>query len=264
MSLLKRALECTKGSIDAKTAWFLFLDGKDKLVTQDGLSVWIHYFNTKYYTHHEPIASHKTNDPLLPPYPKNREVAKLVNGADHYLFINRGMVCPGHTIISSASPKAIQGDPLNMQDCHALEQVVTGYKNKGIAYYNSGVMSGCSQMHKHMQFAPWTDSPLFEAMKKGADLPWRYVKAELKEIRAEDIMKAYTELKRKMNWDQSYNFVMSDGVIALVPRRQANHPWGVNINSLGVAGHFFIWEHSDKIIEQQPIQVLKDLCVPRQ
>ena len=262
MSLLEKALEKSKGSIEAKTAWYLFLEGKDKVITQDNLSVMVHYFNTKYYTHHAPIASHKTNDPLLPPYPKNREVARLLNGADHYLVINRGMVCPAHVIISSGSPRAIQGDPINMQDCCALEQVIKGYNGKGIAYYNAGVMSGCSQMHKHMQFVTWTYNPLFNEMKKGTRLPWRYVRMELKDLTANDIMKAYTELMSKMNWNGSYNFVLCDGVMALVPRREANHPWGVNLNSLGVSGHFFIWEHSNKIIEQQPIQVLKDLCVP--
>lgn len=261
MSLLKKALHHSKGSIDAKTAWYLFLDGKDKVCKQNGLSVIMHYFNTQYYTHHEPIASHKTNDPLLPPYPKNREVERL---KDHYLFINRGMVCPGHIIISSSSPKAIQGDDVIFEDCQALEHVVKGYNGKGIAYYNCGVDSGCSQMHKHMQFAPWTENPLFDVMADGEKLPWKYVKASLADITAKEILKAYTSLKNEMKWNGSYNFVLSNGVMALVPRRAANHPWGVNVNSLGVAGHFMIWEHSSKIIEARPIDVLRDLCVERE
>jgi ATP adenylyltransferase/5',5'''-P-1,P-4-tetraphosphate phosphorylase II len=203
-----------------------------------------------------------TNDPLLPPYAKHVEVAHLSEGADHYVFVNIGQVVRGHVVVSSANPKAIQGDDLDMSDCHALAQVVTGFDQRGLAYYNAGIESGCSQMHKHMQFAPVLNNPFFKVMRAGERLPWRYFKAELADITPNEIRKAYEDLKSRMRHNGSYNVLLGKGTLALVPRRRANHTWGISINSLGVAGHFFIWEHSSKNIETWLIQVLKDVYLP--
>jgi ATP adenylyltransferase/5',5'''-P-1,P-4-tetraphosphate phosphorylase II len=262
MALLRRALECSRGAIDFKTAYRLFLPETRELVVGQGLSVVFHYFDPSVYTHHPPIETHTTNDPLLPPYPPHIEVAHLLDGADHYVFVNRGMIVPGHVVISHASPRAIQGDDLDISDCHAMAQVLRGCDYQGIAYYNAGRESGCSQMHKHMQFAPLTDNPLFEAMRKGVPLPWRYCAANLRAVTADELLGAYRRLRQSINHDGSYNVVVSNGAMAVVPRRRAGHLWGVNVNSLGVSGHFFLWKTSDRIIEQRPLQILRDLCVP--
>jgi hypothetical protein len=182
MALLRRTLEHVTACISANNAHLLFLPGKTKRVASESLSVLIHYYNTKYYSQPCPVESHTTNDPLLPPYAKHVEVARLADGADHYVFVNIGQVVRGHVVVSSANPKAIQGDDLDISDCHALAQVVTGFDQRGLAYYNAGVESGCSQMHKHMQFAPVLDNPLFDVMRAGERLPWRYFKAELADI----------------------------------------------------------------------------------
>jgi ATP adenylyltransferase/5',5'''-P-1,P-4-tetraphosphate phosphorylase II len=262
MALLRRALECSRACLHFKTAYNLFLPDKRRVVVDHGLSILFHYLDPRVYTHHPPLAKHDSNDPLLPPFPPHVEVAHLGHGANHYVFVNRGMVVPGHVVVSHASPRAIQGEDLDICDCHAMAQVIKGYDGQGVAYYNAGVESGCSQMHKHMQFCPIRINPLFDTMKRGVRLPWRYYTERLGDITADELMRVYRGLKRAMNFSGSHNVIVCDGTMALVPRRQAAHPWGVNLNSLGVSGHFFVWETSDKVIEQRPVQVLKELCVP--
>jgi ATP adenylyltransferase/5',5'''-P-1,P-4-tetraphosphate phosphorylase II len=75
------------------------------------------------------------------------------------------------------------GDPLNLSDCHAMAQVLAGHEYVRIAYYNnynnynnynSGVTAGCSQLHKHIQFAPLPHNPLLDAYRPRAGLPWQY------------------------------------------------------------------------------------------
>jgi ATP adenylyltransferase/5',5'''-P-1,P-4-tetraphosphate phosphorylase II len=261
MALLARAIACSEACLKSGNAFRLFLPNQKRVVDQSLVFI-IHYFNKTLYPRHAPIARHTTRDPLLPPYPPDVEIAHLQNGADHYAFVNRGMIVPGHIVVSSADHRATQDEHLNLKDCSAFAQVLKGYGNKGIAYFNRGVQSGCSQMHKHLQCAPLTDNPLFDAMRLKRHLPWKYFSMELYDIQANDILKVYQEGLQKLKHNGSYNVIISRGVMAIVPRRKADHPCGVSANSLGVSGHLFAWEGENLFAEEHPAQLLTDLCVP--
>ena len=260
--MLKHALYCARESLKAKTSFMLFLENKTKVVNDEGYNIVFHYFDTKNYIHHDGVEVHKENDPLLPPYPKFRQVAHIRNGADHYAFINLYQTSLGHVVISSADPLAKQIEPLNKQDCSALSQVIRGYERKGIAYFNFGLESGCSQMHKHMQFTTLQYNPLFKAMCNNANLGIKYYSLKLRDDSPNEIYDGYNELLKKAHWDKSYNFVISEGYACLVPRRFSVHPYGLSLNSLGVSGHYFVWEGKSEKAEKEPLKVLRDLCVP--
>jgi len=260
--LKSRAIELSKKSIEAKTAFQLFIKEKEKIFSERGVNVVFHYMNPNVYNQHHPVARHKTNDPLLPPYPKFREVAHLQNGAGHYVFVNLYMVSLGHVVVSSDDPKACQEDELNQKDFNGLSQVIRGFNRKGIAFYNYGLESGCSQYHKHFQFAPLTYNPVFDLMIKGYPLKYQYFTSKLTNDEPIDIARAYEALVKKANWKGSYNFLISNGYAALVPRRKATHKCGLNVNSLGVAGHFYVWENKDQWERNHPLTILEDLCVP--
>jgi ATP adenylyltransferase/5',5'''-P-1,P-4-tetraphosphate phosphorylase II len=172
------------------------------------------------------------------------------------------MIDLGHLVISSADPRATQEEHLNLSDCHALSQLITGTDGKGLAYYNCGLETGCSQMHKHMQYAPLTHNPVFEAMKRGVTLPWRYFTRRLGDFQPADILKAYRECLEAAKHKGSYNVAIADGVLAMVPRRLSYHAWGVSLNALGVCGHIFAYEDGNQLVEQKPFQLFTDLCVP--
>lgn len=266
MSLLAKSILHAYACLYAKTAYMLFVPSKEKIIKRNGLEFVLHFFDTNIYTQHHPIEDHSkegTKDPLLPPYPLHRQVKHLQNGAAHYAFINLYMVEKGHVVISSEAPKARQGDPLEMCDFHALSQCIQGYGRKGVAYYNSGVDSGCSQMHKHMQFAPLPRSPLMEAMIDHYPLPYKYYVTKLENDEPIGIKNAYNRLMKESSYNGSYNFVVIDGHAAIVPRIRGTHKCGININSLGVAGHFFIWDKDEEMVSKDPLKIISDLCIPK-
>lgn len=259
----KQALEHSIQCIKAKTAYMLFLEGKEKVFSERGVNVVYHFYDPSIYTQHNPVARHKKNDPLLPPYPKYREIAHLQNGAGHYVFVNINMVTLGHVVVSSDDPNACQEDPLNEKDFHAFSQVIRGFDRKGIAFFNHGLESGCSQYHKHFQFAPLTYNPVFDLMAKGFPLKYQYFTHFLKDDRPIDIACAYNDLVKRANPKGSYNFLISNGVAVLVPRKKATHSCGLNVNSLGVAGHFYAWEKDDQWERDHPLTILEDLCISK-
>jgi ATP adenylyltransferase len=189
-------------------------------------------------------------------------VCYLSNGANHYVFVNRGMVELGHVVISSADSKDIQTDPLNIQDCHAISQIIKGCNGIGIIYYNCGIESGCSQKHKHFQYASLIEIPFFGIMKDQKYLPFQYYTGKIKDDSPDEILKVYEMLMKQMNYDGSYNLIIYDEVMIIVPRKQANHSLGVSLNSLGICGHLFLQEKSDEIIERMVFQILQDIHIP--
>lgn len=268
----KRAIECAKKSLKAKTAFRLTLPDKDEVVVSNDIPFVFHYYNSEIYTHHKPVEKHDKNDPLLPPYPPYRKVIYLgEKNANHYVFINILMVALGHVVISSANPKSVQGEPLNISDCSALSQMIQGFNEKGIAYYNCGVNSGCSQMHKHVQFVPFINNPLFSSITKEANqlnvlrnlkFNFRNYSIALKNYTPYEILKGYNKLVLNSNWKGDYNFLIANKKAILIPRKCANDPvYDVNISSLNLAGHFFIWEKDNKKILNNPLKIIHDTCI---
>jgi hypothetical protein len=264
MALLARTIANANACFAIKTVQKLFLAEKERRVDRHGLSFIFHYFDPEVYPALEtapPARYDPEHDPLLPPYPIHREVAHLENGADHFVFVNYKMIVIGHVVISCAARTATQGDPLDLSDCCALAQVWQGFGRRGLLYYNAGVDSGCSQLHKHMQFAPLEECPLADAMRKGEKLPYRYYAAEVDLESGEAIFEVYERLMKEANWSGDYNCVLTNGLIAIVPRRVAI-PNGIIVNGVGVVGHYMLWEGQNLDVEEEPIEILKAACVP--
>ena len=268
----KKAIQCAKNCLNVKTAFRLTRPEKDMIVINDNIPFVYHFYNYDNYKHHKRVERHKTNDPLLPPYPQYREVIHLQqNEANHYVFVNILMVALGHVVISSASPKSIQGEPLNLSDCSALSQVIRGFDEKGVAYYNCGVNSGCSQMHKHVQFVPFTNNPLLSAITKDSNMSsvlrnykfnFRNYSISLKNYSPQEILNGYNKLINNSKWKGDYNFLIANKKAMLIPRKCANDPiYDVNISSLNLAGHFFIWETDNAEIPQNTLKIVHDTCI---
>lgn len=268
----KKAIECARNCLRVKTAFRLTVPEKDQIVLNRNIPFIFHYYNYDHYKHHKRVEKHETNDPLLPPYPQYREVLHIQqNKANHYVFVNILMVALGHVVISSANPKSIQGEPLNFSDCSALSQVIEGFHNQGIAYYNCGVNSGCSQMHKHVQFVPFVNNPLFSAITKPSntsnvlknyDFDFQNYSISLNTYSPQEILNAYNKLINKSNWHGDYNFLITNKKAMLIPRKCANDPiYDVNISSLNLAGHFFLWETDSHNILNKALKIIHDTCV---
>lgn len=162
----------------------------------------------------------------------------------------------------------------------------------GLAYYNSGPISGASQPHKHMQIVPlplaeghppvvplWTliapdddgsdevDIHSFPCVAFGSRIPASEVDAN-----SEILQKLYSKLLERTktfmlskstttaddNDEFSYNFLMTKDFMLVVPRR-CEYDGPVGCNSVAFAGSFFVRskEELDYVSTRGPINVLK-------
>jgi ATP adenylyltransferase/5',5'''-P-1,P-4-tetraphosphate phosphorylase II len=263
MNLAAQVRACAEASLAAGSAWFLFHTEKEKVFTYKDLSFVVHYLNRNVYpAHKKTIRPHPHKDPLLPPYPQHKQVAFLGDGANHYLLVNRSMVTLGHTVISCADPARHQGDPVDLSDCHAIAQVLAGHDYIGLTYYNCGIDAGCSQLHKHLQFAPLPYNPILDVYRRHEKLPWQYRHVELPEMTADHIFNAYRQVHEEFGKPDVYNFIVAKGVAVLVPRRKSMTDSEIISNSLTVCGHWMIWEEQGPEVEADPIAILTEVCVP--
>ena len=264
LSLKEKIIKTAYAALEAKTAFLLFK--KSQTVIENGLTFHFHFYDpTIYEGDHPPVPLAK--DPLQPPYPKAILAEHLTKerGA-HYLQINKFSFKIGHTIGSSDNPSAIQGDPLNMDDFACFSELLSDFGNSGIGYYNSGFESGCSQVHKHVQYIPHDDNPIALAMSKGYDLPYLYYHTKLDNYSKECIKDGYEKIHSQMLCGpfgsdiKHFNFVVTNKHAFVVPRKKARHQLGITVNSLGVSGHFFIYEEDKMKFVDKPLEIIRDLC----
>lgn len=264
LTLKEKILTAAENCIKARTAFLLFK--KSETVKKDGLTFQFHFYDRSIYTgDHPPVP--QQNDPLQPPYPPYILAEHLTGerGA-HNLQINKFSFNLGHTIGSSDNPSDIQGDPLLTHDFACFSELLQDFGNSGIGYYNSGFESGCSQVHKHVQYVPNDDNPLALAMSQGVDLPYLYYATPIDNYSTACIEDGYKRLHSLMEAGphaseiKNFNFIVTNKHVFIVPRRKARHPLEITVNSLGVSGHFFTYEEEKEKFMERPLEIIRDLC----
>ena len=263
MSLKEAIYKKAEEAILAKTAFLLFLPNKHDVVKDHGVEFNLHYFNAELLRGLSNPPERFAKEPLLPPFDEGLYVCDV---AEHYILINKFMQKRGHIVISSKDVTADQGERLTNSDFLAFEKILCEFGGQGICYYNSGIESGCTQLHKHLQFLPTGKKPLFDAMTANQDLPFIYHATKLKDGTASAIAEVYSELMDRAKHDPShpaYNFIVSDGKAVLVPRRKAQHACGLVINSIGICGNLSLWNWSDSLARTEPMSIIRDLCIPK-
>ena len=266
MSLKQQVLRKADEAILHKSAYLLFVPKKMDVVRDHGVTFNLRYYNTKLLSQISNPPQKFKKDPLLPPFDPSLHICDLLGGPNHHLLVNKFMQKRGHIVISSIDPAADQGAPLNDEDFAVFSKVLLAFGCKGICYYNSGIESGCTQLHKHVQFVPTSEKPLFDAMVAGEKLPFVYHATKLKGSSPSLIGDAYRELMEKAKHDPehpAYNFIVSDGKAVFVPRRKARHQCGLVVNSIGICGHLSIWQWTHPMVRNEPLKVITDLCIPK-
>jgi ATP adenylyltransferase/5',5'''-P-1,P-4-tetraphosphate phosphorylase II len=260
MALSRLVLARAREAISKRAAFLLFLPGSPQTCLDCGVRFIYHEYNASLLASLSNPPQKYAKDPLLPPFDAHLHVVDL---PDHHVLVNKFMHEPGHIVLSAIDKAADQGAPLGPADFGALSRVLTSFE-KGVGYYNCGIESGCTQLHKHVQFAPITQTPLFEAMAARRRLPFVYRSTEMAGMRPEDIRDAYLRLMEEAGIGTDgaqYNFIVGKGSAVLVPRKKAQHPCGIVVNSIGMCGQLSVWKWSDPIILKRPMSVITDLCV---
>lgn len=245
---LKHATDC----LAAKTARWLNDENLDEHITKNGFSFIIH-MNLPTAKKHKALKIENSKEPLLPPYPEHRLCEHYKS---HYIFINKNMLCKGHVVISANSKENHQTDPLNLNDCDALAHVINGFKGNGIGYYNCGIDSGCSQIHKHLQFVPFEEHQILDLMSQEKKMPFIYYVKKIEKYEASIIFDAYIELIKLIQNTECYNFICGMNAVILIPRRTIMNEAEVVINALGFCGHIMCRKENVDSIRNDPMRTL--------
>lgn len=253
ISLKEKVFEAAKNALEHEAAFFIDARESPRIVTDNGIDFEFRTFNFNLKSLPKPNEKPQ-KDPLLPPFDDYLFVGNIFR---RNIIINKFMIEIGHVVISSENPNDTQGMQLDLDDFQAISYFMNEF-NCGICYYNCGEKSGCSQGHKHIQYAPLDHLPLLTAMKEGKALPYEYKSIPLTDYSPKAIEDAYLELIKFYSHDN--NFIVGQGCAVIVPRREARNRVNLLVNCLGVCGILF--ELPESKVDVKPFQLLYDVCVP--
>lgn len=223
--------------------------------------------------------------PWLPP-----DESLLVETLDDYsVVLNKYPVVRNHCLLVSKEhiPQAL---PLGEEDwATAIELLRTlnkESKTRHVGFFNSGVESGASVDHKHIQFVtiPEDFKPFPDTVKDTNDdevyadnrVPFaHFIRNVPRNADADDLIFRYsqilgelltrsfkTEFNKKTN-DVHYNLVFTEEWILGVPRTKAKTDDGISINALGTIGMFLAKNESDlAIIKEKNLDLVKEVGYP--
>lgn len=225
-------------------------------------------------------------NPFLP-YEEDLFVADISN--THVCLLNKYNVADYHLLIITRAFEE-QESLITLQDFEAMWVCLA--EVDGLAFYNSGKMSGASQRHKHLQLVPlplapeglhipiepllssakFQDSigtipglPFVHAFTK-LDPSW----AQSPSTGAQPTLECYRRLLRAVGLQDSgdlqsgaYNLLATRQWMLIVPRSQEDFQF-ISVNSLGFAGALLVRnEQQMKILKDYgPMTVLQKVSVP--
>ena len=259
MSLKQKIFQEAQLALNSKFA-FLLYEGSPKVCFDNGFKFIMHYYNLSVFDDLKDAPIKKGTDPLLPPFDQHMNVTNLDH---HHIIINKFMQCKGHIIMSSMGLNEKQDDNLNMKDFQAFSRILKEFDNKGIAYYNCGSESGCSQSHKHLQYSPIEETPILDDMILNKDFPFIYHVSKVKNTDPNELNMVYNDLLKQAKNDpphNSYNFIIAKGYAVYLPRSKSISKYGNVMNSFAATGNYSIWQWGDPKILTEPLSVLKDVC----
>lgn len=225
-------------------------------------------------------------NPFLP-YEKDLFVAEF--SPTHLGLLNKFNVVDHHLLMVTKKFEE-QESWLTVADFEALWLCLAGMD--GLVFYNGGKLAGASQKHKHLQFVPFPLVPnglklpiepvinrvqFHHSIGRVSEFPFVHAIAKLNphwvEFPTEAAMvtcELYWKLLEavglpiKDDYYQSgaYNLLATREWMMIVPRSQETFE-GIQINSLGFAGSFFVRneEQMNQLKQQQPLTILQKVGI---
>ena len=249
--LKNEVLSAAHNAVKNGKAFLLYLEEPTTSCICDGFRFIFKQFNTSLK-----LPAKTGKDPLLPPYDDMLFVRKMPSND---LIINKFMQTYGHVLFTATDPNALQTDELKHDDFFCISEILSSF-DSGIAYYNCGIESGCSQKHKHFQYSPYDDNPILEEMRKETKLPFKYYVEKIKDLEPKTLELSYRNLISKIKKDQSYNFIVKKGCSVLVPRK-ASRSNNIMLNSVAVSGILGLLDATDTDMQMEAMEMLKEVCI---
>ncbi len=226
-------------------------------------------------------------NPFLP-YEKDLFVTEF--SPTHLGLLNKFNVVDHHLLMVTKKFEE-QERWLTVADFQALWLCLAGMD--GLVFYNGGKLAGASQKHKHLQFVPFPLVPnglklpmepaiasvqFHNNIGRVSEFPFVHAIAkcnphwvEFPTAAATETLELYFNLLEAVglpinNPDYqsgAYNLLATREWMMIVPRSQETFE-GIQINSLGFAGSFFVRneEQMAQLKQQQPLTILKEVGIP--
>jgi ATP adenylyltransferase len=221
-----------------------------------------------------------TASPSSSPFLGLGKEEKLAEWPKHNLIFNKFPIFPSHLLVVTKE-FIPQITDLDLEDFISLYRGIGAFSSSSwLVFYNCGVHSGASQMHKHIQIIPSIDWIPLDDVISGEGMReiwcfdfWHWLKVEdFGTLDGADIqntaMKAYStysELLGKCketlgNGCTSYNFLMTGRWMFIVGRRGDSEK--SSLNSLAFAGFLLQRNEEEKefIKKRGILRMLKDVC----
>ncbi len=158
-----------------------------------------------------------------------------------------------------------QNDFLRLEDFQALSLCSDG--RGWMVFYNCGPDSGRSQPHKHLQITPYPFATGSSMLRPDAHFPFLHAMAAIPSWRdARALFALYESLIEQCGGAKactSHNFIMTDSVMLIVPRR-VEHFNGAGINACGFAFSLLVGCEDLKVMFENHglMNVLKHVTFP--
>jgi len=224
-------------------------------------------------------------NPFLPPDP-NLLVCEIEG--THNLILNKFNVADNHLIMATVDFQS-QTDPLTFSDFRVLRRCIT--ELRVLAFFNSGILSGASQPHKHIQLFPLQTmvdgiyevpvEPLINLSGEGLPVGTIF---QIKNVKfraacillphlasTETLFDSYLSILKHERLDKlepgghfpSYNFLLTSKWMLVVPRR-SDKAGSVSVNSLGFAGALLVKNPEDLeyVKKVGPMKILQEVSFP--
>jgi sulfate adenylyltransferase (ADP) / ATP adenylyltransferase len=218
-------------------------------------------------------------NPFLP-YDKDMFVADISD--THVCLLNKFNVMEHHLLIVTREFEH-QETLLTKRDFEAMWRCLREFE--GLAFYNSGTISGASQPHKHLQQVPLplggcSECTPIDSLLAGVSLEEKFgvvpafkfshvlahvnhIELTTAEEAGREIEQVYLEMLRHVDGAETpgpYNLLATRGWMLLVPR-SVEHYGSISVNALGFAGSLLARDERELelIRARGPLGVLEDV-----
>jgi sulfate adenylyltransferase (ADP) / ATP adenylyltransferase len=221
-------------------------------------------------------------NPFLP-YEQNLWVADISD--THVCILNKFNIVDHHLLIITRDFEP-QESLLTVNDFIAMHACLADFD--GLAFYNSGLIAGASQKHKHLQMLtlpmlendvkvpiePLLASASFQdGVGTVKEFPFIHAFAKLKNDASTSAVESgtatweiYRNLLKAVNLEENnnYNLIATREWILIVTRSHEQYK-GISINSLGFAGALLVrnLEQLELLKQYRPMQILQQVGFPR-
>eukprot|EP00210_Caulerpa_lentillifera_P007950 g7589.t1 len=224
----------------------------------------------------------KSETPKRNPFLPYDEALWVTHLSDsHTMLLNKFNLVDRHVLIVTREFES-QNEPLTLGDISATWNTIKCIPQGGLAFFNSGSMSGASQPHKHTQIVPLPLSNLislpFDELYKSSvhkeanlvkDLPFLAYGVGFNGSEGiHNLHEDYYELIKRAREHLgdaflSYNLVWTRNWMILIPRSQAaSGP--CNLNALVFAGTIFVRSNAEVqyVKTMGPMKLLENVAFP--